>query len=303
MRPTLTPPLDHAEICDDVLHSIASREPGLVDLARRELERLTPDRWTIEWHLAAWLGRRFALDPRLVDVLVRSNVLGLLSVRLGDDLEDGEVAPADLSAARALAAIAYEEALAGYGTWFDKQSAIWPFVERSMAAWRKGATGTDLAARGAPIKIAGYACCLHAGRLDVWPALEQSLDRAVTALALYDQFCDWEVDVAAGRWNAFVARVVGAGWARGARRDRIRATVLAAMLTQPIVREHFDAATRAAAEAAALAADIGVIELAGFLTAWAARTSEQGEAAAVHYQRAGDRAAHLLFGTRMRGAT
>jgi hypothetical protein len=302
MRPKLTPPRDHAAISDEVLQALASRSPRLVDLARRELERLTPDRWTIEWDLPAWLGRRFDLDPRLVHVLARSNVLGLLSVRLADDLDDGEVAPADVPAARALAAIAYEEALGGYRTWFDARSPIWPFLERSMTAWRAGAAGADLAARGAPIKIAAHACCVHARRLDVWPTLERSLDGAVTALALYDQFCDWEIDLAAGRWNAFVGRVAGADQGRAARRDRNRAAVLTAMMTQPIVREHFEAATRAAAEAATLAADIGVVELARFLTAWAARTSEQGETVAAHYRGAGDRAAQLFFGTSMRGA-
>jgi hypothetical protein len=304
MRPTLTPPLDRDEISVRILRAIASRErrqPRLVGLARLELERLSPDRWTIEWHLPAWLGRRFDLDPGLVDALVRSNVLGLLSVRLGDDLEDGEVALADVPTARALAEIAYEEALAGYRAWFDDRSAIWPFLERSMAAWRAGATGADLAARGAPIRIAGFACCLAAGQVDLWPTLERSLDGAVTALVLYDQFCDWEVDLAAGRWNAFVARAVGADREPAVWCDRDRATVLTAMLTRPIVREHFDAATRAAREAAALAKEIGVVELAAFLDTWAARTTEQRDMVADHYRRAGDRAAQLFFGARMHG--
>ena len=160
-----------------------------------------------------------------------------------------------------------------------------------------------LAARGAPVKVAGYACCLEAGRLDLWPALERSLDGAVTALVLYDQFCDWEGDLSAGRWNAFVATVVGAeAKPEPARRDRDRAAVLTAMLTRDVVREHFDRAIRAATDAAALAADLEVTELAAFLTSWAARTSEQGVHVADHYQHAGDQAARLLLGTSMEGA-
>jgi hypothetical protein len=296
-----TPLLDSDEVTAEVLRRISARAPRLDGLARRQLARLGPDRWAIEWHLPAWLGRRLDLDSRFVEALVRSNVLGLLSIRLQDDLDDGEVAPADIADARALASLAFEEAIDEYRALFDERSPIWSFLERAMADWRAGASGTQLAARGAPIQIAGYACCLHAGRLDLWPTLERTLDGAVTALVLYDQFCDWEADLAAGRWNAFVATVVDAEQ-QPVRRDRNRAAVLAAMLGRPVVREQFDLVIRKATEAATLADDIGVTELAEFLSGWAARTSEQGATVAEHYERVGDQAARLLLGTTMEGA-
>jgi hypothetical protein len=285
----------------EILQRINARQPRLDPLARRYLARLTPDRWTIEWNLPVWLGRTFDLDPGLTEALARSNVLGLLSVRLEDDLEDGEVPAAEIADTRVLASLAYAEAVAAYEAWFADGSPIWAFLERSMAEWRAGAGGTTLAARGAPLKIAGYASCLHAGRVDAWPTLERSLEGATTALVLYDQFCDWEVDLAAGRWNAFVAAIVHGGQ-EPARPDRNRAAVLTAMLTRDVVREHFDAATREAREAATLAADVGVTELADFLTGWATRTSDQGAQIRDHYQIAANQATRLFFGTRMEGA-
>lgn len=297
----LTPLLDRDEITAEVLRRISGRAPRLDGLARRHLARLTPDRWTIEWHLPSWLGRRFDLDPRLVESLARSNVLGLLSIRLEDDLEDGDVPRAEMADARAVARLAFDGAVSEYEAWFDAASPIWSFLEQSVAEWRVGATGTELAARGAPIRIAAYACCVHAGRLDLWPKLEGTLDRAVTALVLYDHFCDWEIDLAAGRWNAFVATVVG-GDQDPARRDRDRAAVLTAMLTRAVVREHFDSAVRMATDAATVAADLNVTELAAFLRSWAARTAEQGAQVAEHYQRAGDEATRLLLGTKVGGA-
>jgi len=264
----LTPLLDRDEVTAEVLRRIAGRAPRLDGLARSHLARLTPERWTIEWHLPSWLGRRFDLDQEFVEALVRSNVLGLLAIRLEDDLEDGDVPRSEMADTRVLAQLAFDRAVAEYAARFDAGSPIWSFLERAMAEWRAGANGMELAARGAPMKIAGYACCLHAGRLDVWPTLDRSLDGAVSALVLYDQFCDWEDDLAAGRWNAFVATVVGGG-PDPARRDRDREAVLTAMLTRPVVREHFDRAVRTASDAATLAADLEVTELAAFLTSWA----------------------------------
>ena len=297
----LTPLLDRDEIIARVLGRISARDPRLEALASRHLARLTPDRWTIEWHLPTWLGRRFDLEPALVAALTRGNVLGLLAIRLEDDLDDGDVPQAGVDDTLALARLALEAAIGEYRVWFDDASPIWSFLERSIAEWRAGATGTALAARGAPVKIAGYACCLAAGRRDVWTSLERCLEGAVTALVLYDQFCDWEVDLAAGRWNAYVATVLASG--RGPERpDRDRSAVLAAMLTRPVVREHFDTTVRTAGEAAAVAADLGVTELAEFLTSWAAGTTEQGRQLAEHYAHAGDQAARLLFGTKLEGA-
>jgi hypothetical protein len=286
------PPLNYTEIGEEVLGRIAESHPELDGLARRQLARLSPERWTIEWHLPWWLGHRFGLDQRLSEALVRSNVVGMLSVRLEDDLEDGDVPAEEMPRVRLLARVALEEAVSEYRAWFAEDSRVWSYLDRSMADRRAGAAGSDLATRGAPVKIAGYACCLVADRLDVWPELERSLDQAVTGLVLYDQFVDWEADLAAGRWNAFVA----------ATHERTRAAVLTAMLTSDVVREHFDAIRKEVDEAAKLAFAIGVTELSAFLTTWAAQVSAQGASVDAHYRAAADQAMRLFFGTRMGGA-
>jgi hypothetical protein len=300
MPPTPTPLLDCATVSGEILCGLAEREPRLGRLARRHLARLTPDRWTIEWHLAWWLGHRFDLDPGVVAALVRSNVLGLLSIRLEDDLVDGEVAPDEVADTQALARLAYQGAVAEYRARFSGGSPVWPFLDRSMAAWR-GARGPELAARGAPIKIAGYACCVLADRLDAWPAIERTLDGALTALVLYDQFLDWEADLAAGRWNAFVASIIEDDQDPAAH-DRIHAVVLTSMMTRDVVREHFDTMHREATQAARLATELGLTELAEFLMTWAGRASEQGASITEHYRAAADQATRLFFGTRMEGA-
>lgn len=295
------PLLDCTAIGEEVLGRIAELDPELDSLARRQLARLTPERWTIEWHLPWWLGHRFGLDQRLAEALVRSNVVGMLSVRLEDDLEDGDVPAQEIPRVRLLARVALEEAVSEYRAWFAEDSRVWSYLDRSMTDWRARAAGRDLATRGAPIKIAGYACCLIADRLDVWPELERSLDHAVTALVLYDQFVDWEADLAAGRWNAFVATIAD-GDGASATPGRTRAAVLTAMLTSDVVREHFDAIRREVDEAAKLAVAIGVTELSAFLTTWAAQVSEHGASVDAHYRTAADQATRLFFGTRMGGA-
>lgn len=301
MPVTAAPLLDCTHISDAILRRIAEQDPELDGLARRHLARLTPERWTIEWHLPWWLGGRFRLDHRLAEALVWSNVLGMLSVRLEDDLEDGDVPAHEIPATERLSRRAFDEAVSLYRPWFPGDSPVWAYLERSMTDWRAGANTTDLAARGAPMKIGGFACCLIADRLDLWPALERSLDHAVTALVLYDQFVDWEDDLDADRWNAFVATILDPDRDQ-AGRDRDRAAVLAAMLTSPVVVEHFDAVVHEANEAAKLAAALGVTELSEFLTTWAAHVSEQGVRVDAHYRDAADQATRLFFGTRTGGA-
>jgi hypothetical protein len=264
---------------------------GLLD---RYLARLTPDRWTVEWHLPWWLGSRFGLDPDVALSLVVSNVLGLLAVRLSDDIADGELDPEDVEDAGALATSAVDQALVPYRELFSMGSPFWSFYERSMATWRSGAEGPDHAARAAPIKIAAVACCMLAERMDAWPILEASLDRAMTAFVLYDAFCDWEADLAAGRWNAFVASVVGdEPDSPGPARARI--AVLTAMLTGDVVPEHFDRIAGEAVAAGGLAQEIGLDDLASYLSDWVTTVASQGADAAAHYHRIADQATRLVF--------
>ena len=279
-----TPDLDAGA----VLAAVRARlDPGpeLAPLLDAYLANLAPERWTIEWHLPRWLAARFGLASEVAGALVESNVLGLLSVRLADDVVDGDIDLAHVAAARTLSAAALDAALRPYRDLFPPGSPFWPYFERSMAAWRADSDGPNLATRAAPIKIAACGCCLLAGRNDVWPVLDRCLDRAVTALVLYDQFFDWEADLAAGRWNAFVAGISA----------RNRAAVLTAMLTREVVPEHFGLIAAEADAAARLGDALGLDELATYQRSWANAASAQGEEVTHHYRRAADRATRLLF--------
>jgi hypothetical protein len=301
------PDLEISRVAGRVLGRLENRAPREADLARRTLDRLGPDRWVLEWRLPRWLGTAFELDPGLADELVVSNVLGLISVRLEDDLRDGDVPPPDREAARRLAPAALDEALAVYRTRLPPPSPFWPFLDAAMDAWR-GAQGPlavedrdatfslgRLADRAAPLRVPAFAICLFTGREDRWPELERCLRRAAEALVGYDQVVDWQDDLGSGRWNAFVAWLSPAAQ-DAVHRERNRSTVLAAFLTRGVAAAAYGQVEASARAAAAIASDLGVSPLQAFLEDYAARTAEQGAAAQAHYERAADRALELVFG-------
>ena len=179
----------------------------------RLFDRIEPGRWTLEWNLPWWLGLAFGLDEDEATELVVGTVLGLASVRLQDDLADGDVPASERAAAIDLSATLYELALAPYRSRFPASSPFWDHLATTMAAWRAatdGATPRDdrarneldesharLAARGAPLKVPAFAICLLTDRIDAYPILDRGLDHALTALVLYDHFGDWQADLAA----------------------------------------------------------------------------------------------------------
>lgn len=292
--------LDVAAFVAAFRQRIAVACPGQLALATRYASALTPPKWTLEWYLPQWLSHRFGLEAELTRELTLSNLLGLVAVRLEDDLLDGDMPASETAGAEQLVVAAFDEALAVYRERLDPGSPFWGFLERSMATWRAGADGSDAPTRGAPIKIAAFACCLLAERMADWPSLERCLDHAMSALVAYDQFCDWEEDLSAGRWNTFVA-AVSRGQQGPAERDRNRAAVLTAMLTRDVIDEHFRRIAAEAEDAAALASELGLQSLRAYLVDWAARSAAQGAEVARHYRSVADRATQLMFGTAIGG--
>lgn len=190
--------------------------PGAMPLARRTWVRLGPQRWPLEWHLPLWLGDAFGLDLAIARRIVTSNVLGLASVRLADDLADGEIDPVDRSAAANLAAVLYDAAVEPYRELLGSDARFWRRLDAWMAEARRGAGRGQLtlAGRGAPLKVSAFAVCDLTGRGDAFADVERCLDHALAALVLYDDACDWREDLAAGRPNALAggrseARVLG----------------------------------------------------------------------------------------------
>jgi hypothetical protein len=294
MAATFDVPLVLAE----VERHVASVCPGELELARRTIDRLPPDNWALEWQLPWWLGEAFGVAPEASRDLCVANVLGLVSIRLGDDLADGELDPPDLPGAGRLREAAYAAAIAIYRSRFEATSPFWEQLDDSMAAWRLAAeqpTVAGLAARGAPLKIGAFGATVLAGRQACWPIVDRCLDHALSAMVLYDHFLDWEADLRAGRWNAFVASVSSRPQTPEPA-EANRASVLTAMMLGGIVEAHFGRVRARATAAALLAEALDVAPLSAFLLDYGARTAQQGTMVEAHYRTAGDRAAELIFG-------
>lgn len=300
MQPADDDELNVEDILAQYQGRIAEACPSQVDLATEVASRIGPGSWRLEWYLPWWLTNTYGLDRRLGRQLVLSNVLGLASIRLQDDLVDGELAAALVPGAGELAAATYDEALRVYRDLFDPGSPFWPFLDEAMATWRSGSNGTTAANRGAPLKIGAYASVLLAGRLDVWPALDRCLDHALSALVLYDQFCDWDADLGAGRWNSFVAELSPHEQSE-AHVIRNRSIVLTAMLTRSAVTDHFDRVLVEAKAASVLAAELGITPFQAYLADWTKRTAAQGAEVEAHYRRAAGQATQLMFGAATEG--
>ena len=236
--------------------------PDASALAGPLWDHLDSDRWTLEWQLPLWLGEAFGLDSRVARQLVTGDVLGLASIRLADDLADGDVPAGDVAAARRLAAALYDAALVPYRELMAGDTRFWRRLEAWMAEWRESTSSAadpasarreELAARGVPLLIPALATALLAGRQGDFPRLRGCLDHALRALVLYDHACDWRADLAAGRWNAFAAGE------QDPRQVEVR------LLTEAAIGPYFGRIDRELETAIAAAADLGVVGLAAHL--------------------------------------
>lgn len=306
MPPTDAPPLDVNAIAAAVLHRTATLPERERDLAARTLARLRSPNWTLEWHLPWWLGQAFGVPSPIARRAVVSNVLGLMAVGLSDDAEDGELGDSDPDVARRLAAALLEQAIELYRPMLPPESPFWRELDGWLEAWRAAGTRNGgprlLAARGAPLKAGARAMTLLGDRPAPWPLVERCLDAALTALALYDDASDWEGDLVAGRWNAFVA-AAGADDQRPASRDANRARVLLALLNDGAATRWYGQVADEARRAAVLAGEAGCEPLAEHLRTVAARALAEGEAIQAHYAAAADRMTRLLFEPTATGGT
>jgi hypothetical protein len=291
------PELDVGAVSATYERRVRARRPDLYRLAIRLLDRLPAERWVLEWHLPWWLGHAFGLSPDVARELVLGNLFGLGSIRLQDDLADGEVAPGDIDDAADLSSELYAMALEPYRSRFPPGSPFWTHLESSMAAWRASSeTAAALGTRGAPLKVSVFAVCLLTDRVDRYPILDHLLDEALEALVLYDHIADWQADLEAGRWNAFVAGISGGPQVQ-AERVRHRRAVLVAMMTTDAIAVHVGRVEAGMLRAADLAEALGtpVPALVGHLRGFARQAGEQGRDLQAHYRDLGDRAARLLL--------
>lgn len=305
--------LDFRLVAAEFDRVVRSRCPEQVALAGRLFDRIGPDRWRLEWSLPVWLGKAVGLHPEIVAGVVRSTVMGLGAIRLEDDLADGEVAPEEIAGARVLLAVLFDAAIQPYRAMFDDRSPFWAELDRRMDEWRAAARdgtatpanlGADgragdagrLAARGAPLHIPACAVCLAADRPELYPALGRSLDHVLEAEVLYDHAADWQADLEAGRWNAFVVAMSSETDAR-AHRERRRAAVRVGLMTSDRAQAYFDRIGDHLSTAIALAEQlpVPVPPLVEHLRSFVAEIDAQGASYRDRYRELGDRSARLLF--------
>jgi hypothetical protein len=314
--------LDTAAVSAAYERRVAAIAPEQVPEAMRLLDGLDPKRWRLEWHLPLWLGNAFGLDRRASIEIAVSNVLGLASLRLGDDLVDGALDTNEVALAPAMIATLFEASINPYRSRFPPASRFWQQLDRWMTEWKaateengqqRAADGQPrtadgplpheadpsaylghLSRRGAPLKISAYAVCVLTKRAGSFPTIERSLDHALTAMVLYDHVCDWQDDLASGRWNAFVAAT---GISQSVDdRERARAAVLATLMTGDAIEQSF-ARIRAELERAEAASDrVGIPALSAHLGDLATQLDGDGELMRANYAALGERAAEAMFG-------
>ena len=221
-KPPRLPQIQETAVKARFWAAIEAQCPELAAAGQQVLGRVSPPNWTLEWSLPGWLGDALRLPAVSTADLTLANVYGLAYVRLRDDLVDGEIPEGDRRTILMLATVLYQKWLLMYTGLFPGGSPFWASFERYMAQWAGATLHNDrppaknfseyddldlhhLGARGAPLKICAAGACLLAGRDELIPQLEAALDHLLIGAVLLDHARDWTEDLAAGRYNAFVA--------------------------------------------------------------------------------------------------
>jgi len=207
---------------ESYLAAFCAAPPRLADAAAAWLDMILPPQWALEWSLPFWLGESFRLPSGVTRRLVLSNVVGLAYIRLQDVLADGEALPIQPALAPLLSTLLYQRWVQEYIDLFGGDQRFWTRFNQYLAEWSEAtASSTEmpepgfryygpddflrLAHRGAPLKVCVAGACFLAGREDLLPALTEAIDHLLVAAVLLDHAQDWSDDLAAGRYNAFVA--------------------------------------------------------------------------------------------------
>lgn len=294
--------LDTAVVDAAFIDAVMAISPSSVQLARRVRERIGPDRYALEWNLPCWIGSSLQVAPSVCLKLAIGNVIGLAALRLRDDLEDGDIDAEDMPAAHILSEGLLDGSLAVYRALFPSTSSLWPRVSGWLAEWqaatREAASAGHaqlLTARAAPLKISAYAVFLLGERNELFPTAERCLDGALEAMVLFDHLCDWQEDIQASRWNAFVAHayrsspVGDAGPVRSSR-------VYVAILSTDAVATYADEISSKMRDAVALAQQLGIVSLGRHLAELNGRLERHSLALLTHYRELAERAT-ALFGS------
>lgn len=295
--------LDTNRVDHEFDHAVLSILPSSLVLARRVRERVGPDRYALEWNLPGWIGNSFRVQPSICARFTVANVIGLAALRLRDDIEDGDVDAQEVPAASLLSDGLLDASLSLYRELFPPTSPLWPRLTGWLSAWqaatREAASSEHadrLATRAEPMKISAYGLCLLAERSPLFPTIEACLDLTLEAMVLFDHLCDWQEDIEANRWNAFVTHV-----------NTVRpianlgptgsTNVYVALLSTDAAATYADEIHERMGRAVALADDCDLVPLARHLSELDARIRDHSGALRTHYRVLAERAT-ALFGSR-----
>ena len=220
--PPVLPAVDMQAARDGYLAAFAVAPPQLTEAAVAWLETIRPPQWALEWSLPFWLGESFRLPNEVTRGLVLANVVGLAYIRLQDAIVDGEILPIQPALAPLLSTLLYQRWMQEYLGIFGGEQRFWARFNQYLAEWLEATVVSNnmpergfrdyapddflrLAHRGAPLKVCAAGACLLAEREDLLPALADAIDHLLVSAVLLDHTQDWSDDLAAGRYNAFVA--------------------------------------------------------------------------------------------------
>ena len=188
------------------------------------LDRVPAAHWALEWNLPWWLGSTFGMKENIFLNLCASNVLGLVALRLYDDLSDRQLARTARVPARTLAQRLEEIAMQFYRPYFDASDSFWTYAANWMNAWHAATRTVPLCTRenvetlyalhqppaqhiaklGAPLKLNALAVSRLTMRPEIFSPLQEILDHVLIAAVLHDHVVDWATDLQANRQNFFI---------------------------------------------------------------------------------------------------
>jgi hypothetical protein len=204
------------------LAAFRAAPPRLADAAVAWLETIRPPQWALEWSLPFWLSESLRLPSVATRCLVLSNVLGLAYIRLQDASTDSETLTVQPGLGPLLSTLFYQRWMQEYINLFGDDQRFWACFDQYMTEWLEATVASNempehgfqdydsddflrLAHRGAPLKVCAAGACWLAGREDLLPKLADAIDHLLVGAVLLDHAQDWSDDLAAGRYNAFVA--------------------------------------------------------------------------------------------------
>jgi hypothetical protein len=205
---------------DALLHRLSALAPQLDSSARALLATIDTPNWALEWGVPSWIADAFGIADREREELVLASGALLAHARAVDDVADGD----GCTDAAPLALLFHHLAFSAFlPLVHDHAPRFVAYASERLAQFLRATmrcsgrtdcaelvtTGEELrsrtAWRGAFIKVAGASACFAADRADAVEPLDDALDGVMAGVVLLDDQFDWAGDLAAGRWNTFIA--------------------------------------------------------------------------------------------------